>query len=375
MTSVGVIAHGGKELGGGLALLRESLRRHGIDDPLWRQVPKSKFAPKQVGKLIDDGVDLLFVWGGDGMVQRCVDAVGKAPVTLAIVPAGTANLFASNLGIPKDLEQAVEIGLNGPRRTLDVGSVNGERFAVMAGTGFDAAMIRGADGGMKDRLGRFSYVVTGMRGHPARRGQDARRGRRHAVVQGDRRRACWSATWATCSAGISAFPDARPDDGRLDVAVVTAESFLDWARTLGRTAAGDPAASPFVETTTAEKIDMRPRQEVARTSSTAATAPRPSDSKIRREARGDHRVRSREEGRTMSTANLVPETWELTGDDAKETLERHRPQGSREGRVHAPARRRRLQPRPIDGVPADPRVRAGRSSPRWASPRRRATAA
>jgi len=255
VTSVGVIAHGGKELGGGPGLLRDSLRRHGIDDPLWRQVPKSKFAPKQVGKLIDDGVDLLFVWGGDGMVQRCVDAVGKAPVTLAIVPAGTANLFASNLGIPKDLEQAVEIGLNGPRRTLDVGSVNGERFAVMAGTGFDAEMIRGADGGMKDRLGRLSYVVTGMRAI-----------RRDAVktrVEVDGMP--WFKGTSTCVlvgnmgdvfGGISAFPDARHDDGRLDVAVVTAESYLDWARTLSRTAAGDPAASPFVETTTAEKIDI-----------------------------------------------------------------------------------------------------------------------
>jgi diacylglycerol kinase family enzyme len=57
--------------------------------------------------------------------------------------------------------------------------------------------------------------------------------------------------------GISAFPDARPDDGRLDVAVCTANSLLDWARTITKTATGDPAKSPFVETTTAERIDVR----------------------------------------------------------------------------------------------------------------------
>jgi YegS/Rv2252/BmrU family lipid kinase len=223
---------------------------------MWRQVPKSKFAPKQVQELIEDGVDLLFVWGGDGIVQRSIDAVGKAPVTLAIVPAGTANLFASNLGIPKDIEQAVRIGLSGNHRTLDVGSINGERFGVMAGTGFDASMIRAADGSMKERLGRLAYVFTGMRA--------MRRDPVKTRIEVDGMP--WFKGPSTCVlvgnmgdvfGGISAFPDARQDDGRLDVAVVTADSFLDWARTLGKTATGDPGASPFVETTTGEKIDVR----------------------------------------------------------------------------------------------------------------------
>ena len=111
---------------------------------------------------MDEGVDLLFVWGGDGTVQQCINAVGTAPVTLAIMPAGTANLLASNLGIPRDLEAAVDIGLSGRRRKLDLGAVNGERFSVMAGVGFDALMIREADAGLKDRLGRLAYVAKGV---------------------------------------------------------------------------------------------------------------------------------------------------------------------------------------------------------------------
>ena len=83
--------------------------------------------------------------------------------TIAIIPAGTANLFATNLGIPQDIEKAVGIGLEGPRRTLDVGRMNDERFAVMAGAGFDAQMIREADGGLKDRFGRLAYVWTGTK--------------------------------------------------------------------------------------------------------------------------------------------------------------------------------------------------------------------
>ena len=76
---------------------------------------------------------MLFVWGGDGTVQRCVDATAGAGTTLAVIPAGTANLLARNLGIPRDIAEAVRIGLQGERRALDTGTVNGELFAVMAG--------------------------------------------------------------------------------------------------------------------------------------------------------------------------------------------------------------------------------------------------
>ena len=123
-------------------------------------MPKSKYAPERVKRALDEGAELVFVWGGDGMVQRSIDALAGSGVTLAIIPAGTANLFASSLDIPSDIDEAVEIGLNGRDRTLDVGKINGERFAVMAGAGLDAQMIREADGGLKDRFGRLAYVWT-----------------------------------------------------------------------------------------------------------------------------------------------------------------------------------------------------------------------
>ena len=53
------------------------------------------------------GADLVFVWGGDGMVQRCADVLAGTGATMAVVPAGTANLLATNLAIPKDVEGAV----------------------------------------------------------------------------------------------------------------------------------------------------------------------------------------------------------------------------------------------------------------------------
>ena len=164
--NVAVIAHTGKTLGGGLGELRQLLASAGYDDPVWYEVPKSRKAPKKAAKVRDAGVDLVFVWGGDGMVQRCVDVFAGSDVAVAILPAGTANLLASNLGIPTDLAEAVRVGLHGDRRRLDLGKLNGEHFAVMAGAGFDGAMIRDADGDLKSRLGKLAYVWTGSTGGP-----------------------------------------------------------------------------------------------------------------------------------------------------------------------------------------------------------------
>ena len=163
MTSVAVVAHSAKRLGGGLGELRDVLSAEGVTDPLWAEVPKSKFAPGRVREALDHGADLVFVWGGDGTVQRSLGELAGSPASLAILPAGTANLLATNLGIPRDLEAAVRIGLHGRRRTIDVGNLNGERFAVMAGTGLDALMIEEADGGMKDAFGRVAYLWTGAK--------------------------------------------------------------------------------------------------------------------------------------------------------------------------------------------------------------------
>jgi YegS/Rv2252/BmrU family lipid kinase len=256
MTSVAVVAHAGKTLGGGLGELRKVLTRAGVDEPDWYEVAKSKYAPGCVRDAIEGGADLLFVWGGDGMVQRCIDAVGDEPVALAILPAGTGNLLAHNLGVPIDLERAVDVGLHGARRAIDVGRVNGERFAVMAGTGIDALMIRDAKRDLKGRFGRVAYVWSGakhLRFEPFTVRID---------VDGHR----WYKGLAGCVlvgnvgqvlGGIEAFDDASPDDGRLELGVVTAEGALQWLRTLARTAWSSADRSKFVRTTKARKIRVQ----------------------------------------------------------------------------------------------------------------------
>jgi diacylglycerol kinase family enzyme len=163
VTSVAVVVHTAKTLGGGLRELRTVLADAGHPDPIWYQVPKSRKARKAVRRAVKEGAKLVFVWGGDGMVQRCIDALCGLNVAVAILPAGTGNLFATSLGIPKDIAKAVDIGLNGRRRKLDVGVMNGEHFAAMAGTGFDAIVVSDTDSDAKKRFGRLAYLRSSLK--------------------------------------------------------------------------------------------------------------------------------------------------------------------------------------------------------------------
>jgi YegS/Rv2252/BmrU family lipid kinase len=258
--TIAVVAHQRKTLGGGLDELRRKITDAGVKELLWYEVPTSRKAPKQVRRAIKAGADLLVVWGGDGIVQRSLDMLarqkGGSKIPLAIIPAGTGNLLATNLGVPHDLEQAVDVALHGKRHRIDLGRLDGEYFGVMAGVGFDGAMINDTDRTLKDRLGKLAYVWTGLRhidGKPA----TAR-----IIVDGQK----WFDDEASCvlignvgkiTGGINAFDDARPDDGWLDVGVATAQGALQWARALGTMAVGRSDHSPFIRTTRARRIDVK----------------------------------------------------------------------------------------------------------------------
>jgi YegS/Rv2252/BmrU family lipid kinase len=223
---------------------------------LWSEVAKSRQAPAKVSKALTRGAELIFVWGGDGMVQRCADALVGTGASMAIVPAGTANLFAGSLGIPRDLAESVRIGLHGACRRLDLGWINGEHFAVMAGVGFDARMIGESRGGLKHRVGRLAYVWTGLRSVNADRmqvrvkvdGQPWFHGQASCVLIGN---------VGTILGGVNIFDDARADDGWLDVGVCTAQGPAQWARTLGRTLTGPANRSPFVQTVRAKRVSVK----------------------------------------------------------------------------------------------------------------------
>lgn len=253
MTTVSVIAHAGKSFGGGLGELRRVLDDAGFAEPLWYEVAKSSQAPKCARQAMAEGADVLFVWGGDGTVQRCIDAVAGTGAVIAILPAGTANLLATNLGIPQDISEAVETGLHGDRRSLDTGTVNSEHFTVMAGAGLDALMIKDADAGLKDRFGRAAYLWTGARNlqaSPVRatvtvEGRRFHKGKITCVLVGNVK---------DVFGGIEVFDGSRPDDGLLEIGIVTAKSLTEWVRTVSRVVLGRAEHSPFVVTTRGSKM-------------------------------------------------------------------------------------------------------------------------
>jgi YegS/Rv2252/BmrU family lipid kinase len=256
MTSVAVVAHAGKQLDGGLGELRRLLESEVGEVAPWCEVRHSRTARREARRCVREGADLIVVWGGDGTVQRVVDAVAGADVTIGVIPAGTANLLATNLGIPTDLAAAVDVALHGSRRDLDVGVINGERFAVMAGSGFDASMIRAAKRRLKDRFGRLSYVFGGLKA-TARRPTRARvdvdgkpwfKGRAGCVLFG---------SMGTLTGGLVAFPHADPTDGALEIGVVTASTRREWVRVFVGLALGRTQHSPLVRTTRGRRADVR----------------------------------------------------------------------------------------------------------------------
>jgi diacylglycerol kinase family enzyme len=125
----------------------------------------------------------------------------------------------------------------------------------MAGAGFDALMIRDADKGLKDRVGRAAYVWTGARNLNASRvkavvrvdGKPFFKGRLSCVLVGN---------VGKVIGGIQAFDDARPDDGRLELGVVTAKNPVQWTRTLGRVALGKAEKSKFVHVTSGKVFTL-----------------------------------------------------------------------------------------------------------------------
>jgi YegS/Rv2252/BmrU family lipid kinase len=252
---VAVIAHSGKTMGGGLPELRRVLERRGVHDLRWREVPKSRKAPKQVRKALEWGAELVILWGGDGLAQRSIDALDGADVPVALIPAGTANLLASSLGVPKDIERAVDVALRGARRRIDIGRINGEAFAVMAGAGLDANMIADADGALKDRLGRLSYIWTGLknlRSEPFETtvsvdGTQWYRGKANCVLVGN---------VGKLFAGLQLFEDTHEDDGMLEVGVLTATGAVGTMRTMARVAVTTVDDGANARTTKARKVKV-----------------------------------------------------------------------------------------------------------------------
>ena len=147
------------------ARCRQAAARHGWG-ALFMGTEAGETGPQLSSHLHDyvgrPGDKLVFAIGGDGTVRACADAVAGRGTALAIVPRGTANLFARTLGVPSDLAAALATGFDGRDVDVDLPQADGQTFVAMAGLGIDAAVVEGTSKLLKDHFGWLAYAVAAV---------------------------------------------------------------------------------------------------------------------------------------------------------------------------------------------------------------------
>ncbi len=215
------------------------------------------------------GADLALVCGGDGTVREVCAELAGTGIPIGIIPAGTGNLLARNLDIPLFLRAAIDIALTGQDRAIDMVKVSGDgvedgtHFMVMAGMGFDAAIMEGVNEEIKAKVGWIAYVLSALKSlmFPAVRvevsidGGDFTTHRARTIVVGN---------VGYLQAGMPLLPDASIDDGLLDVVMLHPRRFLSWIPLAFRVLAKRPRTDELVDRMTGRTVVVRASADTPR---------------------------------------------------------------------------------------------------------------
>jgi len=213
---------------------------------LTQYFPTSKEDPGQgaAREALDAGADLVIVAGGDGTVRAVAEIVHDSDAALALMPSGTGNLFARNLDLAlDDIEASAHTAFTGVDKLFDIGLIEirdeqekltKHAFVVMAGLGLDAKMLVNTDDDLKKKIGWLAYVSaiaksladkSELRVSYRLDSGRARAARAHTIIIGN----CGSLT-----ANVLLLPDAAPDDGFFDVAMMRPEGVIGWLQIMGK---------------------------------------------------------------------------------------------------------------------------------------------
>jgi diacylglycerol kinase family enzyme len=217
-----------RRLGGLAADLAVAARASGWADPLVLMTSPGDGGQAAARQALAAGAQLVVAVGGDGTVRACAEVLADTGVPLAIVPAGTANLAARSLGLPRRPEAALAVALAGRNRPLDLALADNTISVSMAGIGVDASVVGGTSDRLKRQVGWPAYAVASAGHLLAARTEFA------IALDGGTPfiRLARSVVVGNCGllpGGFPLLPAARPDDGMLDVGILAPAGLADWA--------------------------------------------------------------------------------------------------------------------------------------------------
>jgi YegS/Rv2252/BmrU family lipid kinase len=216
-----------------------------------------------VGETIAQGHRFIVVGGGDGTISSVVDNFANTPVLFGVLPLGTANSFARTLGIPVDLEGAMDVLVHGKVADVDLGRINDDYFANGSAIGMPAVVGKATPHKLKRWLGRVAYVLVAAK-------EFIRYQSFRCVITIDDREASFDALDVRIASGgyqggVLVAPEANPDNGTILVYVLKGHSRWIVAKEWARLALGLPFRPGDTEVLAAStlRIDAFPKQDVA----------------------------------------------------------------------------------------------------------------
>ena len=256
MPGVAFVVNGSLVRGGGrlLALCKEAAAHFGWCAEFLVTEKAEEGVSAACGAALD-GAELVVAVGGDGTVRGCAEGLAGTGVPLAVVPHGTANLLARTLRVPGQARGAltVALGAGSVDRVIDLAVADGIPFTAMAGMGLDAAVVAGTK--LKHHLGWLAYAMSGavhLAVPPVRftiRLDDGAPIEREA-------RAVVAGNSGLLPGGFSLLPDARVDDGLLDVGVLAPYGPFGWPRLATRVLMHSHHEDRMLERFQAQKVEI-----------------------------------------------------------------------------------------------------------------------
>ena len=215
-----------------------------LPEPLWIETTETDPGIGQAKQAVEQGAQTIVAVGGDGTVRAVAEGLVGTGIPMALIPMGTGNLLARNLDLPlSDQDDLLRIALTGHDETIDVGWLTVERpdgstddgehlFLVIAGLGFDAQMVAGADEELKKRIGWIAYFLASVK-HLHDRRLRVRVKADGGPEQSMRLRTVLIGNCGRLPGGITLLPDAVLDDGWLDLAEIdTRGGLVGWGQLL-----------------------------------------------------------------------------------------------------------------------------------------------